>query len=213
MLALLALAPACALAQGTPYVETPPTSVMLTGVFAYNIETFSLGFRLHPRVALRAWRGARPEPADGTLELGLFGGWSHISAGYYESAMIYGDGTLEGTGAHHGLLLASAGHTINAHTKHGHTVQLGVHLLGGWVFRSEQARITYERYGVDHRYEETAHGVVAGFVTALTILFRGRAGPALEASYFPLATHRGLAHWHVGLGVAIRFGPPAQRQP
>lgn len=58
--------------------------------------------------------------------------------------------------------------------------------------------------------EEAAHALVAGIVLSPAVLFDGRAGPVFEASFYPLTTHRALAHWHVGLGVTVRLGPDSR---
>lgn len=203
----LGLAPTPALATDPSTAATGATTVLITGDFALNIENLSRGFRLHPRVAFHAWQRATPAQTEGTVEVGLFGGWSCIPVSFVQSMMLSGDGTVEGTGANHVLLLASVGHSFHTATVHGHSVQLGFHLLGGWANRSERARISYDRYGIDASYQESVHGALAGFLTTFAVLFKGRAGPAFESCYYPLTTHRGLANWHLGLGVALRLGP------
>jgi hypothetical protein len=196
-------------AAGVPDDTVRRTSVLVDGVFAFNIEAFSFGFRLHPRAAIRIWRASSPERAEGTLDLGAFGGWSHVPPSFYDRMLMTGDGTYDGTGAHWGMLLASVGSTAHTFTRHGHTVSGGVHLLGGWMTRSERASITYERYGIEGSYDETVHGAEAGVLTTLAVLVHGRAGPVLEASYFFLTTHRGCSSWHLGLGFAVRIGAGA----
>lgn len=206
LVALLVVCPTPVAAAGSPDDADPRTTVLVDGVFAFNIEAFSFGFRLHPRAAIRIWRAKTPRPSEGTLDTGIFGGWSQVPARLYDSLLMTGDGTYEGTGANWAMLLASVGSTAHTFTRQGHTVSGGIHLLGGWTTRSERASITYERYGIEGSYQETSHGAQAGVLSSLAVLFDGRAGPVLEASYFFLTSHRGCSSWHVGVGFAVRIG-------
>jgi hypothetical protein len=188
---------------------------LLQATFALSIEQPAVGFRLHPRVGLRIWRGLTPRPAEGTLDIGLFGGWSHRPMAF-RAALFTGVVTGEGPGAHHALLLASLGHSAHALTPEGHVFQFSVHLLGGWAYRSDEARVLDERYGVDSTWSEEVHGAMAGTITSVGILFDGRVGPTFEVSYLQ-GSSRGLAIWHFGFGVAVRLGPeitpPAHSAP
>lgn len=194
--ALLLLAPSSA-----PAGE--PIRGLLQASFALNIEQPSVGFRLHPRAGFRIWRGSHP--AEGTLEVGVFGGWSHRPTAFRE-ALFAGATTAEGPGAHHALVLASVGHGAHARTPDGHLFGFGLHLLGGWAYRSDEARVVDERYDVDSSWSEAVQGPMAGTITSIALLFDGRAGPSFEASWLYGAS-RGLACWHFGFGLAVRLGP------
>ncbi len=199
--------PAAAHAGG-PKPVAPRASVLVDGVFAFSPETVAGGFRVHPRVSIALWRDDAPSPTEGRLDVGAFGGWSHIPPVFYDTWLLTGDGTYEGSGAHWGMVMASVGATAQTSTPEGHLVSGGVHLVGGWMTRREQARVTYERYGVDSSYEEWSHAAGAGVLPKLAILFGGLAGPVFEASYFFAASHRGTSSWHLGLGFALQLAAP-----
>ena len=198
--ALLLLALAAAAEPAHPEVRG-----LLQATFALSIEQPAVGLRLHPRVGLRIWRGASPRPAEGTLDIGLFGGWSHRPMAF-RAALFTGTVTGAGPGAHHALLLASIGHSAHALTPEGHVFQFGLQLMGGWAYRSDEARVLDERYDLDSTWKESVHGAMAGTIISVGILFDGRAGPTFEASYLQ-GSSRGLAIWHFGFGVAVRLGP------
>ncbi len=201
-IALLLLAPSGA--WGQEPARGPEVRGLLQAVFALNVEQPSVGLRLHPRAAFGIWRGSSPRPSEGTLEVGLFGGWSHRPMVF--RAALPGSASLEGTGAHHALLMGSVGHGVHAQTPGGHLFQFGRYLMGGWAYRRDAARIVDERYEVDSSWSESVHGGMAGTLASVAVLFDGRVGPSFEASYL-LGASRGLACWHLGLGVAARIGP------
>ncbi len=180
-----------------------PIRGLLQASFALNVEAPSVGFRLHPRAGFRIWRATHP--AEGTFELGVFGGWSHRPLAFRDP--LFSESIrFEGGGAHHALVLASVGHGATARTPEGHLFQFGLYLVGGLAHRSDDARIVDERYGVDSSWSESVQGPVGGTLTSIALLFDGRAGPSFEASWLYGAS-RGLACWHLGLGLAVRTGP------
>ena len=109
-------------------------------------------------------------------------------------------------------MLASFGHTVQAETEHGHVFRFGTHLVAGWAWRGDRARLVHEGYGIDREHAESVHGFAGGTISSVGLLFDGVAGPVFEASWLT-GPVRGLAHWHMGVGVAVTLGRGVEQFP